>query len=49
MQSLFDHFEKYLPFKDDEKKLFEGKIIPRKIKRRELILQAGFTCKLKTT
>lgn len=45
MKLLFDHFEKYLPLSNEEKKLFEGKITQRTIKRRELILRAGFTCR----
>lgn len=45
MHLLIEHFQKYLPLAEEEKTLIESKIISRKVKRRELILRAGFTCR----
>lgn len=42
---LIECFEKYLPFTDKEKKLIEEKAKRIQIKRRQMILQAGFVCK----
>ncbi|MBK7939457.1 MAG: Crp/Fnr family transcriptional regulator [Lewinellaceae bacterium] len=42
---LIEHFETYLPFNEEEKKLVEARASLRKIKRRQLILQEGFACK----
>lgn len=40
-----NHFESYLPMETKEKQLFEGRVVQRFIKRRQAILQEGFTCK----
>jgi CRP-like cAMP-binding protein len=45
MQPLIDHFQQYLPLKDEEKELITAKAKQRKVKRRQMILQEGFTCK----
>jgi CRP/FNR family transcriptional regulator, anaerobic regulatory protein len=45
LQPLINHFESYLPFEEQEKKLFEGRVMERQVKRRQFILQAGFPCK----
>ncbi len=44
MHSLIEHFEKHLPFIEEEKRLIEDKALSRKVKRRELILQADSIC-----
>ena len=44
IQPLFNHFESFLPFEESEKLLFEGKVIQRQIRRRQVILQEGFPC-----
>ena len=45
MQALVDHFQQYIPLNEEEKKLLESRIMTKKIKRRQMILQAGFVCK----
>ncbi|CAN5478623.1 Crp/Fnr family transcriptional regulator [soil metagenome] len=45
LQPLINHFESYLPFKNWEKQIFEGRVVQRTIKRRQAILQEGFPCK----
>jgi len=45
MHRLIEHFETYLPLNEEEKKLVEARATLRKIKRRQMILQEGFTCK----
>lgn len=45
IQPLTDHFKNYLPLDEEERKLLEGRVTQRKIKRRQMILQEGFTCK----
>ena len=45
VQPLIDHFKNYLPLDEEEKKLLETRVTQRKIKRRQMILQEGFTCK----
>lgn len=45
LQPLIEHFKNYIPLNEDEKKLFEGRVIQRNIKRRQMILQEGFVCK----
>jgi len=44
LQPLLNHFESYLPFEEREKQLLEGRVVERRIKRRQLILQEGFPC-----
>lgn len=44
-QALIDHFQLYLPLKDEEKELIASRASHRKIKRRQMILQEGFVCK----
>lgn len=45
MQALIDHFQSYLPFSDAEKLMIRERTTLRRIKRRQMILQEGFTCK----
>jgi CRP-like cAMP-binding protein len=45
IQPLIEHFETYLPFKESDKLLLEGRVTQRSIKRRQFILQEGFVCK----
>jgi CRP-like cAMP-binding protein len=45
LQPLIEHFKNYIPLNEEEKKLFEGRITQRNIKRRQMILQEGFVCK----
>ncbi len=45
LQPLIDHFESYIPFKEGEKELLQGRFVQRTIKRRQAILQEGFACK----
>jgi len=42
---LLAHFQTYLPLTDDEQQLITARVVHRKIKRRQMILQEGFTCK----
>jgi CRP-like cAMP-binding protein len=43
-QPLIDHFEGYLPFDEAEKRVLEGRVSERRLRRRQLILQEGFPC-----
>lgn len=45
LQPLIDHFESYIPFKEGEKELLQGRFVQRSIRRRQFILQEGFACK----
>ena len=45
IQPLIVHFESYIPLKETEKQLLEGRVTHRQIKRRQAILQEGFPCK----
>lgn len=45
LQPLIEHFKNYIPLDEEEKKLFEGRVTERNIKRRQMILQEGFVCK----
>lgn len=45
LQPLIDHFESYIPLKEAEKQLLEGRVTQRQIRRRQAILQEGFPCK----
>ncbi len=45
LQPLIHHFESYIPFKGEEKELLQGRFVQRSIKRRQAILQEGFTCR----
>lgn len=45
MQALLEHFQKYLPLKDEEIDLINNRVSSRKIKRRQMILQESFVCK----
>lgn len=42
---LIQYFQSYLPLDEGETKLIEARVTERKIKRRQMILQEGFTCK----
>ena len=45
MESIVKHFEKYLPLGDTEKEALISRLVQRKIKRRQYILQEGDICK----
>jgi len=45
MQPLIDHFQKFLPLSEAERELVAGRATQRQIKRRQMILQEGFTCR----
>ena len=45
LQPLIEHFKNYIPLNEEEKKLFEGRVTQRNVKRRQMILQEGFVCK----
>ena len=45
MQSIIDHFQKYLPLTDAEREMILARAKQRNIKRRQMILQEGFTCR----
>ncbi|QMW00990.1 Crp/Fnr family transcriptional regulator [Spirosoma foliorum] len=45
LQPLISHFERFLPFDENEKQLLEGRVTERRIRRRQAILQEGFPCK----
>lgn len=45
LQGLIQYFESYIPLKQSEKELFDGRVSKRIIKRRQMILQEGFICK----
>jgi CRP-like cAMP-binding protein len=42
---LIAHFQQYLPLKAEEQEMIASRASQRNIKRRQLILQEGFTCK----
>jgi CRP-like cAMP-binding protein len=44
-EPLIQYFQSYLPLDEEEIKLIEARVTERKIKRRQMILQEGFTCK----
>lgn len=44
-EPLTRFFQSYLPLDKGETELIEAKVTERKIKRRQMILQEGFTCK----
>ena len=45
VQPLIEYFKNYLPLDEEEQQLLEARVTQRKIKRRQMILQEGFTCK----
>lgn len=45
MDKIVKHFDKYLPLDDTEKAALKSRLMERKIKRRQYILQEGDTCK----
>lgn len=45
IQPLIDHFESYIPLKETEKQLLDGRVTHRQIKRKQAILQEGFPCR----
>ena len=45
IQPIIEQFNKHLPFTDEEVRLMETRTLMRKIKRRQMILQEGLTCK----
>ena len=45
LQLLIKHFESYIPLNGAEKQLLEGRVSERQLKRKQAILQEGFTCK----
>jgi CRP/FNR family transcriptional regulator, anaerobic regulatory protein len=42
---LISYFQSYLPLDEGEMKLIEARVTTRTIKRRQMILQEGFTCR----
>ena len=44
LQPLIAHFESYIPLKEGEKQLLEGRVSRRQLKRKQAILQEGFPC-----
>ncbi|MFD2937364.1 Crp/Fnr family transcriptional regulator [Spirosoma flavum] len=44
LEPLITHFESYLPFSEGEKQLLSTRVVQRKLKRRQAILQEGFPC-----
>ena len=45
MESIVRHFDKYLPLDDKEKEALTSRLVQRKIKRKQYILQEGDICK----
>jgi len=45
MESIVRHFNKYLPLDDNEKEALTSRLVQRKIKRKQYILQEGDICK----
>ena len=45
LEPLISHFESYLPLEKHERQLLEDRVVQRRIKRRQFILQEGFPCK----
>lgn len=45
MNSIIKHFDKYLPLNEKEINALTNRLIEKKIKRRQFILQEGDTCK----
>jgi CRP/FNR family transcriptional regulator, anaerobic regulatory protein len=45
MEQIVRHFEKYLPLDDREKEALISRLVQRKIKRKQYILQEGDICK----
>ncbi len=45
MKTIIKHFEKYLPLDDNEIEAFTSRLLERKIKRKQFILQEGDICK----
>lgn len=45
MESITRHFDKYLPLDDREKEALISRLVQRKIKRKQYILQEGDICK----
>ena len=45
MESIVSHFNKYLPLNSEEKEALTSRLIERKIKRKQYILQEGDVCK----
>lgn len=45
IQPILEEFKKHLPFNDEEAALMESRVVHRKVKRRQTILQEGMICK----
>ncbi len=45
MHPLIAHFQQYLPLSEEEKEMITARANRRQVKRRQMILQEGFTCK----
>ncbi len=45
MENIISHFKKYLPLDDREKEALTSRLVQRKIKRKQYILQEGDICK----
>lgn len=48
LSPLFTFFDNYLPLTVEEQALFETRVVQRKLKRKQLLLQEGFACKYYT-
>lgn len=45
MKSIIQHFGKYLPLNEKESEALTSRLVEKRIKRRQFILQEGDTCK----
>lgn len=45
MHPLIAHFQQYLPLSEEEKEMIAARASRRQVKRRQMILQEGFTCR----
>ena len=45
VEKLFANFDDYIPLDEEERKDLSKKVIERKIKRRQFILQEDYICK----
>ncbi|HNA56840.1 MAG TPA: hypothetical protein PK511_08710 [Chitinophagales bacterium] len=45
MENIIRHFDKYLPLGDNEKEALTSRLIERKLKRKQYLLQEGEICR----
>ncbi len=45
MHPLIAHFQQYLPLSEEEKEMIAARASRRQVRRRQMILQEGFTCR----